>query len=141
MTLCDVNVLVYAHRPESRDHRQALAWLRRTLEADEAYGVSEFVLASVVRVVTNPRIFSEPTSIEVALEFANDIRTPAHAVQVSPGPRHWDIFSRLCQDARVKGGIVSDAYLAAMAIESGCEWITLDGDFARFHGLKWRKPF
>src|ERR1017187_848845 len=136
MTLCDVNVLVYAHRPESRDHRQAHAGLRPALEADEAYGVSELVLASVVRLVTNPRIFSEPTPMDLALEFANDIRTPAHAVQVSPGARHWEIFSRLCRDARVKGGIVTDAYLAAMAIESGCEWITLDGDFARFEELK-----
>jgi hypothetical protein len=141
MTLCDVNVLVYAHRPESRDHQRAHAWLRGALDADEAYGVSELVLASVVRLVTNPRIFSEPTPMELALEFANDIRTPAHAVQVSPGPRHWEIFSRLCRDARAKGNLVTDAYLAALAIESGCEWITLDGDFARFTGLKQRRPF
>ena len=60
---------------------------------------------------------------------------------MSPGPRHWEIFSRLCRDARAKGNLISDAYLDAVAIESGCEWITLNGDFARFDGLKWRRPF
>jgi toxin-antitoxin system PIN domain toxin len=141
MTLCDVNLLVYAHRPQMPDHQAAHAWLLQTLKSDQAYGISELVLASVIRLVTNPRIFAKPTPMDLALEFANDIRTPANAVQVAPGPRHWEIFSRLCRDARAKRNIVTDAYLAAMAIESGCEWITLDGDFARFDGLKWRRPF
>jgi uncharacterized protein len=57
-----------------------------------------------------------------------------------PRPSHWSIFVRLCEQANVTGNLVSDAYLAAVAIESGCEWITTDRDFARFPGLRWRHP-
>jgi predicted nucleic acid-binding protein len=62
-------------------------------------------------------------------------------VRITPGPRHWNIFRRLCRQAHVKGNLVAGAYLAALAIESGCEWISLDGDYARFRDLVWRRPF
>jgi toxin-antitoxin system PIN domain toxin len=141
MTLCDVNVLIYAHRPESPHHAECRTWLESTVNSDQAYGVSEFVLGSFLRIVTNPRVYKTPTPLGVALTVANGIRSPAHAVAVTPGPRHWKIFERLCRDHDVKGSLVADAYLAALAIESGCEWITLDGDFARFKELRQRRPF
>ncbi|MGE5221608.1 MAG: PIN domain-containing protein [Omnitrophica WOR_2 bacterium] len=59
---------------------------------------------------------------------------------ISPVPRHWELFRRLCETASVKGNLVPDAYLAALAIESGCEWITTDRDYNCFPGLKWRHP-
>jgi predicted nucleic acid-binding protein len=61
-------------------------------------------------------------------------------VVIQPGERHWQIFNRLCIEADARGNLVPDAWFAALAIESGCEWITLDHDFARFPGLKWRVP-
>jgi hypothetical protein len=67
--------------------------------------------------------------------------SPEHAVPIAPGLRHGEIFAKLCREAHVRGHLVSDAYLAALAIESGCEWISTDGDYARFTGLKWRRPF
>ena len=60
---------------------------------------------------------------------------------IQPGPNHWDIFIDLCKLSDAKGNLISDAYHAALAIESGCEWITTDRDFARFPGLKWHHPF
>jgi predicted nucleic acid-binding protein len=60
---------------------------------------------------------------------------------IQPGPRHWSIFTRLCLKERITGNLVPDAWFAALAIESGCEWITTDGDYARFKELKWRRPF
>jgi hypothetical protein len=62
-------------------------------------------------------------------------------VLISPGERHWSIFTDLCQQANARAALVADAYLAAMAIESGCEWVTTDRDFSRFPGLRWRHPF
>jgi hypothetical protein len=59
---------------------------------------------------------------------------------VVPGDRHWEIFTRLCRESEAKGNIVGDAYLAALAMESGSEWITTDRDYARFPGLRWRHP-
>jgi predicted nucleic acid-binding protein len=63
-----------------------------------------------------------------------------NCVPIAPGPSHWSIIVRLCEQANVTGNLVSNAYLAAVAIESGCEWITTDRDFARFPGLRWRHP-
>ena len=140
MTLADVNILVYAHREDSPHHAVCHAWLLRTLKGDQAYGIAEPVLASVVRIVTHPRIFKQPTRIDVALAFVAGVRAQPHAVPVAPGPRHWEIFTRLCREADARGNLVADAWLAALAIESGCEWITTDGDYARFPGLKWRRP-
>jgi toxin-antitoxin system PIN domain toxin len=76
-----------------------------------------------------------------ALTFVRAIRDAPNAVAIEPGPRHWDLFERLCVQGGAKGNLVADAYLAALAIESGCEWITTDRDFARFPGLRWRHPF
>ena len=59
---------------------------------------------------------------------------------IEPGPRHWDIFTRLSRSANATGNLVQHAWLAALAIESGCEWITNDRDYARFDGLQWRTP-
>lgn len=59
---------------------------------------------------------------------------------INPGPRHWGIFERLCEATRAKGNLIADAYLAALAIESGSEWVTTDRDYSRFPGLKWRHP-
>jgi hypothetical protein len=61
-------------------------------------------------------------------------------VTLAPGERHWDIFQRLCREVNAKGNLIPDAYLAALAIESGSEWITTDRDYARFPGLRWRHP-
>jgi len=103
--------------------------------------VAEFVLSSFVRIVTNSRIFDPPAPLQEALDFCDFVRNGENAVIVTPGPRHWDIFAELCLAAHAKAGLVADAYLAALAIEADCELITMDRDFARFPGLRWRRPF
>lgn len=141
MQLVDVNVLVYAHRKDAPDHDRFLKWLEQWLDSDAAFGMSDLVLSGFIRVVTHPRVFVRPTPLELALKFVEEIRARPNCVPVMPGPRHWDIFTRLCKSARVKGNLVPDAFLAAMAIESGSEWITTDRDYSRFDGLRWRHPF
>jgi toxin-antitoxin system PIN domain toxin len=141
MVLPDVNVLVYAHRRDSVHHAPCRAWLEGVLAADEAYGMSELVLSGFIRIVTHPKVFSPPSTIKAALAFTAEVMSAEHAVPISPGSRHWEIFSKLCREADARGNLAADAYLAALAIESGCEWISTDGDYARFKGLKWRRPF
>lgn len=140
MILPDVNVLVYAHREDARDHRAYRDWLESTINADSAFGLSDLVVSGFTRVVTHPRIFRYPSSLADALQFAEDLRGRPNRVAIAPGRDHWRIFRRLCEEAGAKGNLVPDAWFAAMAIEHGCEWITADGDFARFPGLKWRRP-
>ena len=141
MLLLDVNVLVYAHRADAADHERYRSWLEGLLAAEPALGIAELVLSGFVRIVTHPRVFHDPSPLETALGFAQALREHPHCIPVSPGSQHWDIFARLCRTARARGNLVADAYLAALAIESGAEWVTTDRDYARFPGLRWRHPF
>lgn len=140
MVLPDVNVLVYAFRPDLAPHALNRRFLLDLLEGDEAFGLSGSVLSGFVRVVTHPRIFETPDPIEDALAFTETLRASERAVWIEPGPRHWEIFTRLCREANARGNLVPDAYFAALAIESGCEWVTTDRDYARFPGLRWSRP-
>lgn len=140
MILPDVNVLIYAHREEMPEHGRYRSWLETMIDGHEAYGMSDLVLSGLVRIVTNRRNFKTPTPIEAALRFADQVRDQPHCVTISPGPRHWPIFTGLCRSAGARGNLVPDAYLAALAIESGSEWVTADRGFARFPGLRWRHP-
>ncbi|MCA1707110.1 MAG: type II toxin-antitoxin system VapC family toxin [Actinobacteria bacterium] len=140
MTLADVNVLVYAFRPDMTGHADYREWLEHTVASDEPYGVSELVLSSFIRIVTNPRAFARPDPVAQALWFAESLLSQPNAARVAPGPRHWGIFERLCRAVEAKGNVIPDAYLAALAIEAGSEWITTDRGFARFPGLRWRHP-
>ncbi len=140
MLLPDVNVLVYAFREDTADHPRFRNWLHALVNSDQAYGLSDLVLSGFVRVVTNPRVFGRPTPVDLALSFVAQLRHQPNRIQVQPGLRHWDIFTKLCREAGAKGNLVADAYHAALAIESGSEWITTDRDYARFPGLRWRHP-
>jgi len=138
--LIDVNVLVYAHRRDSMYHMACRRWLEECINSDQAYGMSDLVLSAFLRIVTHPRIFRSPSRLEDALRFAHQVRSPANCVLITPDARHWDIFTRLCRAAEVKGNLVPDAYLAALAIDSGSVWITTDRDYSRFSGLRWEPP-
>ena len=140
MILTDVNVLIYAHRQDMERHRDYAAWLARQAASATAFGVSEFVLSGFVRVVTNPRVFDAPTPLPEALAFASAVRAVPNAVRVVPGERHWGIFVNLCEAVGARGNRVPDAYLAALAIETGAEFTTSDRGFSRFPGLRWSHP-
>ena len=114
--------------------------MQSVLSSDEAYGISELVLSSFVRIATSRRVFTPPATLREALTFVEKVRERPNAVTVSPGPRHWEIFRRLCTAVGAKGNLVADAYLAALAVESGSEWVTTDRDFSRFPGLRTRHP-
>jgi toxin-antitoxin system PIN domain toxin len=138
--LPDVNVLVHAFRADSSDHVLCHRWLDAVLNGESRYGMSSLVLNGVIRVCTHPRVFAQPSRIADAIAFCEAILLQPHCIEIHAGPQHWDIFTRLCRVADARGNLVSDAWYAALAIESGCEWITLDRDYARFTGLKWRLP-
>ena len=141
MLLVDVNVLVYAHRSDADDHSRYREWLESLVNSDLAYGMSDLVLSGFLRIVTHPRIFREPSPFDKAFAFAAELRDRSNRVDIRPGERHWEIFERLCRESGAKGNLIPDAYLAALAIETGSEWISTDRNFARFKGLNWRHPF
>jgi len=138
MQLPDVNVLIYAHREDAPEHERYAAWLQGLTASDEPFALSDVVLSGFLLIVTNPRVFDPPTPMDKAIGFCQRLVDWPRASLVTPGRRHWALFTGLCAD--IKGPLVADAYIAALAIEHGCEFITTDGDFARFPGLRWRHP-
>jgi toxin-antitoxin system PIN domain toxin len=140
MILADVNVLIYAFRPDLPQHGVCRRWLAGVVAGDARFGLSPLALSAVVRISTNPRAFRTPSGIDEAFGFCQDLLEQPHCQVVEPSERHWDIFRNLCSATETRGPRVSDAWFAALAIEWGCEWITLDRDYARFPGLKWQVP-
>lgn len=131
---------MYAHRGGDPEYEAVGSWLEEEVNGDRTYGISELVLSGFIRVVTHPRLYVRPTPLADAIEFAARLRERPNCVAIDPGPRHWEIFSSLCERTDARGNRVPDAYLAALAIESGSEWITLDRGFSRYAGLRWRHP-
>ena len=141
MKLCDVNVLIYAHREDSTsEHAAYAAWLSALACGPSAFGISEAVLCGFVRIVTNRSVFKEPTPLDDALRFCQNLLDCPQACVLRPGERDWTIFRSLCQANQSGGKMIADAWHAALAIEYDCEWISTDADFSRFNGLRWAHP-
>lgn len=140
MILPDVNVLIGAFRADHPHHTICRRWLTATLSSPGSFGLSTLILAALIRVSTNPRIFVEPSSTNEAIDFCESLTSHPIAEILEPGPNHWPLFTRLCREAKITGPLVTDAWFAALAIEHGCEWITLDRDFSRFPGFRWSVP-
>ena len=141
MILPDVNVLVYAYMEDVPDHPRYRGWLDDLVNGREPFGISDLVLSGFLRVVTHRRVFRTPSPIERALDFANALRGHPNCLSIAPGLRHWEIFGELCRAAEARGNLIPDAFFAALAIESGSDWISTDRDYARFEGLRFRHPF
>jgi toxin-antitoxin system PIN domain toxin len=140
MRCVDVNILVYAHRSEVDRHDEYRSWLEATRVGHEPLGLNSVVLAGFIRVVTHPKVFRDPTSLAVALEFAGALRGSPAAIAAEPGARHWSIFNDLCHQVEARGNDVLDAYLAGIAIEHDATWYSADRSFARYPTLRWRHP-
>lgn len=140
MKLLDVNVVLAAHRSDHQAFVEVRPWFDRLIAGDDRFGVPDPVWASFVRISTNRRIFEVPTPIEDAFAFLWSVRAQPHHVGVVPGSRHLGLFEQQCREGDATGDLVPDAYLAAIAIELGCELVSLDRDFARFPGLRWCRP-
>jgi toxin-antitoxin system PIN domain toxin len=140
MVLADVNVLIYAFRADSSYHEICKRWLDGIVRGDARFGISPLALSAVVHVTTNQRSFANPSTLEEAFRYCDNLLGQPHCEIVEPGERHWAIFRDLCVKSGTRGPRVTDAWFAALAIEHGCTWITFDRDYARFDGLEWREP-
>lgn len=138
MILCDVSVLLQACTSASPHHALCRGAVETLAGGEEAFAVSELILAAVVRLATNPRVFNPPAAPESAFAFTDALLQHPLSVSIAPGSRHWGIFRDLILSLGIRGGDTTDAYLAALAMEHGCQWWTTDAGFARFAGLDWR---
>jgi uncharacterized protein len=137
---CDVNVLVHAFNADDERHEPYRAWLEAAAGGPEPFGLSAMVASGFVRVVTHPKVLEEPLAVSEALDLLATLRAAPAVVALEPGRRHWTLFDDLCRRTGARGNAVPDAFLAALAIEHGCVWVTADRGFARYPGLRVRHP-
>ena len=140
MRCVDTNVLVYAHRFDLVEHNDYREMLEIWANDDEPLGVPDVVLSGFVRIMTDRRVFREPTSPAEAWAAVRALRDAPAVVALRPTERHWDLFRQLATDIDARGNDVPDAYLAAYALENNATFYSADRGFARFRGITWRHP-
>ena len=141
MLLPDANVLIFAHVDNSiPDHPEYAGWITHLATEPEPFALSVLVLSGFVRVVTNPRVFDPPSTLERSFAFVSSVAERPTALIVGPGPEHLQILETLCRESRATGKLVADARHAATVVEHGCTMVSTDSDFSRFPGLRWQHP-
>lgn len=138
MILCDVTVMLHAMVQASPHHRLCRAELESVRRHPDRLAFSEIIMAAVVRIGTNPRVYDPTPEPSQVFEFLDGLRGQTGIQRVEPGQRHWSIFRDLVLATSIRGSDTTDAYLAALAMEHGCEWWSTDRGFERFPGLRWR---
>jgi uncharacterized protein len=138
--LIDVNLLLYATNAHASQHAAAREWLDRQFGDTHCVGLPWASLLGFLRMSTNARIVTRPLTMATAWQQASQWlqREPVWIPQ--PTERHVEVLGRLLAEPGVHGNLVSDAHLAALAIEHGLTLCSTDGDFARFPGLNWLNP-
>ena len=140
MLLLDVNVVLAASRADHPHHGPVRAWFDDLLAADDDFTVPTIVWASFLRLATNRRVFPVPTPRSAAFAFIDATCAQPHHVLTGPGPRHLDLLRTVCDEADATGDLVPDAVIAAVAVEQGCEVVSMDRDFARFPSVRHQRP-
>jgi len=140
LILVDANILLYAEDSLQSRHQQARAWWDSQLSGTGVVCLCWTVLSAFIRIGTNPRVFEHPLSLEQALARVQSWLDQPCTRVVLATERHWTVFKQVLTDGQAVANLVTDAHLAALAIEHGCELASTDSDFARFPKLKWRNP-
>lgn len=138
--LLDANLLLYAVHREADRHEAALTWLTEQLNGSRRVGIPWTSLGAFLRIATHPRAFPHPLSPDKAWERVTDWLAAPVAWIPEPGPEHARILGDLVAKHDIRGNLVPDAMLAALAIEHGLTLYSADTDFARFTELRWENP-
>lgn len=140
MILPDINLLVYAYNEDAPLHHSAKAWWEGCLSGTEPVGLAWAVMLGFVRLMSNRRVLLEPMRAPDALAHCRTWLAQPNARIVTPGPTHVDVLESLLAGPSIGANLVTDAHLAALAIEHQAELHSNDTDFSRFSGLRWRNP-
>jgi hypothetical protein len=140
MRCLDVNVLVYAMRQDTEQHSAYRGWLQDALLDPSGIGIPAPVLAGTARITTNSRIWRHPSSSQQVLEFLDAVCACSTVRVLSVSTRTWDVCAGLIREISARGNEISDALLAASAIEHGATFVTADRGFRRFPGLRVHHP-
>ena len=140
MILVDANILLYAEDQLSPRHAAARSWWDAQLSKSSPLCLSWIVLGAFIRIGTNPRVFEHPMSLDQAVSRVQSWLDQPCTRIIHPTERHWIVFQKMLFDGQAVANLVTDAHLAALAVEHGCELVSTDSDFSRFRGIRWSNP-
>lgn len=141
MILPDVNVLVYAYRREAPNHARYTSWLAAIVLGQDELALTDHCLTGFLRIVTSSRIFADPAPTSDAVRFVDRLRAAPRARPLSATSATWTLLgTNVSQDHGIRGNLLPDAYLAAIAVSHGCRLATADRGFARFPSLDFFDP-
>lgn len=138
--LVDANILLYSVDGASPFHDAALEWLTRQLNGPRRVGVPWQSLSAFLRISTHPRAAETPLSPEEAWSYVDDWLSAETTWIPGPTERHVEVFASLVLRYQLRGNLISDSELAALAIEHGLTICSADTDFARFDEISWVDP-
>jgi toxin-antitoxin system PIN domain toxin len=140
MILVDANILLYAEDGLSEHHKAACTWWDAQLSGSEPVGLCWPVVNAFIRIGTNARLHQRPLTLTEATERVQSWFDQSCVRLLQPTDHHWPIFQEMLRSGKAVGNLVSDAHLAALALEHNCVLHSTDADFSRFRGLKWKNP-
>lgn len=140
MTILDANILLYAYNADASQHVDTRRWLEQQLGAMDRIGIPWATLWGFLRISTNPRLTRVALGVEEVFQAVRELLSHPQVTVVEPGPRHAEILEQLVRQGGATGPRVTDAALAALAIEHGATLASTDRDFSRFPDLRWINP-
>lgn len=140
MTIVDANLFLYAYNADAPQHSATARWLGELLKSGETIALPWVTLWAFLRISTNSRIWAHPLSVEQVFSIIEEWIAQPGVVVLQSGPRHAEILKQLAMEHRVAGPLVTDAVLAALALENGALLASSDQGFRRFSELRWTNP-
>lgn len=140
MIVPDLNLLIYAHNEEAPYHASAKAWWEGLVNGEETIGVPWIVSTGFIRLMTHPRVLVHPATVMRAVDYVHEWFRFHHVIPLNPGTEFLGYFRQNLVDAGIGANLVTDAHIAALAMENQAEVHSNDIDFSRFRGLRWRNP-
>jgi toxin-antitoxin system PIN domain toxin len=140
MIVVDANLLIYSYDTEAIEHVKSSAWVAKVFSGAEPVGLPWQTVSAFLRVVTNRRLPRKRVTLQEAVFAVEEWLEQPNVRLLAPGENHWPLLKRLIVEGAASGPLVTDAQLAALAIEHGGVLYTADQDFARFPGLRWVNP-
>ena len=140
MIVPDINLLIYAHNPDAPEHGAARLWWQDLRQGNESVGIPWAVATGFVRIISIPGLMSSSVSPADAADSVTDWFVHDHIIPINPGDGHMPLFRTNLAVPGSGTNLVSDAHIAALAMEYDAELHTNDSDFARFPGLRWHNP-
>jgi uncharacterized protein len=140
MTIIDANLLLYAYNSDAPQQGMAAEWLRKLLESRETIALPWVTIWAFIRISTNSRIWPNPRPAKEAFAIVGEWLAQPGVVALHPGQLHAEILEKLVSDYGATGPLVTDAVLAALAIEYGASLASTDQGFRRFPDVRWLNP-